>query len=180
MERTEYEAQLAAKEAQHRQDREQYAVEKFKLKQWIMHLELEWQKLLFEANTERQWNLHVPLNYGYPIPSLAPLVAASQSGASNPPGLWYKGSYHYLDITLDISYCPGLLYDYRDKGTSTLGGMELARLNDVRPQTSRTPIPNTPIPNTPIPITPLHQIDPNFPLQIDQNFPLQIDQPSIF
>uniref|UniRef100_A0A2N9IZW1 Uncharacterized protein n=1 Tax=Fagus sylvatica TaxID=28930 RepID=A0A2N9IZW1_FAGSY len=77
MERIEYEAQLAAKEAQHRQDREQYAVEKFELKQRIMHLELEWQKLLFEANTERQWNPHVPLNYGYPIPSLAPLVAAS-------------------------------------------------------------------------------------------------------
>ncbi|GMY32600.1 zinc finger BED domain-containing protein RICESLEEPER 2-like [Fagus crenata] len=114
MERIEYEAQLAAKEAQHRQDREQYAEEKFQLEHRIMQLELERQKLLFEANTERQRNLHVPLNYGYPIPSLAPSGAASQSGASNPPGSWYEGSYHHLDTISDISYCPGLLYDYQD------------------------------------------------------------------
>lgn len=70
-EKTEYEAQLAAKETQHRQDREQYAEKKNELEQLIVHLELDRWMLQFEANTERQRNLHVPLNYGYPVPSLA-------------------------------------------------------------------------------------------------------------
>ena len=59
MERAEYEAQLAAKEAQNRQDREQYAQEKFELEQRIKHLEVEWQKLLFEANRDRHRNVLV-------------------------------------------------------------------------------------------------------------------------
>ena len=160
-ERTEYEAQLAAKETQHRQDREQYAEKKNELEQLIVHLELDRRTLQFEANTERQRNLHVPLNYGYPVPSLALSGVASQSGASNPPGSWYDGSYHYLDTTSDISHCPGLFFDYQDQGTSTLAGMELARLSDVRPPIPNTPIP--PIPDTPIPNSPPDQIDTHCP-----------------
>ena len=121
MERAEYEAQLAAKEAQNRQDREQYAQEKFELEQRIKHLEVEWQKLLFEANRDRHRNVLVPPNYGYPAPSSAP-SSSSQLGVSNPRGSWHEGegSDHHLDSISDISHRPGLLYNSQNQGTSSL------------------------------------------------------------
>lgn len=144
MERAEYEAQLAAKEAQNRQDREQYAQEKFELEQRINHLEVEWQKLLFEANRDRHRNVLVPPNYGYPAPSSAP-SSSSQLGVSNPRGSWHEGegSYHHLDTTSDISHRPGLLYNSQNQGTSSLVTMDFVRANEF-PKSPMTPPPTTP------------------------------------
>nr|POE70365.1 zinc finger bed domain-containing protein ricesleeper 2 [Quercus suber] len=163
MERAEYEAQLAAKEAQNRQDREQYAQEKFELEQRIKHLEVERQKLLFEANRDRQRNVLVPPNYGYPAPSSAP-SSSSQLGVSNPRGSWHEGegSYHHLDTTSDISHCPGLLYNSQNQGTSSLVTMDLVRANEF-PKSPMTPPPMSTPPTTP----------PESP-QMDQDFYQQL------
>lgn len=164
MERTEYEAQLAAKEAQNRQDREQYAREKFELEQRIKHLEVEWQKLLFEANRDRHRNVLVPPNYGYPALSSAP-SSSSQLGVSNPRGSWHEGddSYHHLDTTSDISHCPGLLFNSQKQGASNLFTMDTVLANEF-PETPVTPPMTTP------PSTPPHMDQDNPQQQIYQDF----------
>ena len=139
MERAEYEAQLAAKEAQNLQYREQYAQEKFELEQRFKHVELERQKLLN----------HVLLNHGYPTPSYA-----SQLEVSNPQESWYEGSRHHLDTISDISHCPdGLLYNSQNHATLSLAALDLVCMNEV-PKSPLIPTPRTPTPSNPTPTTP--------------------------
>ena len=138
MERAEYEAQLAAKEAQNLQYREQYAQEKFELEQRFKHLELERQKLLN----------HVLHNHGYPTPSYA-----SQLEVSNPQESWYEGSRHHLDTISDISHCPDGLYNSQNHATLSFAALDLVCMNEV-PKSPLIPTPRTPTPSTPTPTTP--------------------------
>ena len=134
MERAEYEAQLAAKEAQNLQYREQDAQEKFELEQRFKHVVLERQKLLN----------HVLLNHGYPTP-----LYASQLEVSNPQEPWYEGSRHHLDTISDISHCPdGFLYNSQNHATLSLAALDLVCMNEV-PKSPLIPTPRTPTPTTP-------------------------------